>query len=48
MSAIKKQSKNSTFVVAGVIALVAISLFAYLMWYVEPEENLESQDSSGH
>ena len=28
-------------VIGGVIAAVAVSLFAYLMWYVAPEENIE-------
>ena len=46
MSAIKGQPnkiKNSSntkslFVVGGVIAISAVVLFAYLMWYVSPEE----------
>ena len=37
-----KNSKNSIFIVGGVIAIVAVALFAYLMWYVAPEENLET------
>ena len=46
MSAINRQSKkssgkNSLFIVGGVIALGAVLLFAYLMWYVAPEENIE-------
>ena len=36
-----KSNKNSTLIVCGVIAIVGIVLFAYLMWYVTPEENLE-------
>ena len=50
MSAIKRQpnaasgSSNvkSMAIVGGVIAIGAVLLFAYLMWYVAPEENLES------
>ena len=30
-----------TKVLVGVIAAVAISLFAYLMWYVSPDEIIE-------
>ena len=49
MSAIKRQpnaannSSNirSMAIVGGIIAVGAM-LFAYLMWYVAPEENLES------
>ena len=37
----KKSSKNSTFIIAGVIALGAGLLFAYLMFYTAPEENME-------
>ena len=37
----KKSGKNSTFIVAGVIALVAGLLFAYLMFYTSPEHNME-------
>jgi flagellar basal body-associated protein FliL len=37
----KKAGKNSTIIIGGVIALGALLLFAYLMWYVEPEENME-------
>ncbi|MDH3501968.1 MAG: hypothetical protein OEL69_05635 [Nitrosopumilus sp.] len=37
----KSSGKNSLFIVGGVIALGAIILFAYLMWYVAPEENIE-------
>ena len=50
MSAINRQpnktnnSSNikSLAIVGGVIAIGAVLLFAYLMWYVAPEENLES------
>ena len=49
MSAIKGQpnkansssSKKSLLVVSGVIAIVAVLLFAYLMWYVAPDEYIE-------
>jgi len=37
----KKSSKNTTFIVAGVIALVAVLLFAYLMFYTSPEHSME-------
>ena len=37
----KKSSKNSTFIIAGVIALGAGLLFAYLMFYTSPENNME-------
>ena len=48
MSAINRQpkksstSKNSLLIVGGVIAIVAVLLFAYLMWYVAPTENIET------
>ena len=32
---------NSTLIVSGVIAISAVLLFAYLMWYVAPQENIE-------
>ncbi len=46
MSAINRQpkknsGKNSTLIVSGVIALVAGLLFAYLMFYTAPQENME-------
>ena len=46
MSAINKQPKKTTItknslVIFGSIAIVSVLLFTYLMWYVEPEENLE-------
>lgn len=49
MSAIKGQpeksnsssSKKSLLVVGGVIAIGAVLLFAYLMWYVAPDEYME-------
>ena len=46
MSAIKKQpksatSKKSILTIGGIIAIVGLSLFAYLMWYVSPEESIE-------
>ena len=37
----KKSSKNFTFIISGVIAVVAVLLFAYLMFYTSPEENME-------
>lgn len=37
----KKAGKNSTIIIGGVITIGALLLFAYLMWYVEPEENME-------
>ncbi|MDH3656789.1 MAG: hypothetical protein OEM77_01445 [Nitrosopumilus sp.] len=37
----KKSGKNFTFIIAGVIAIVAGLLFAYLMFYTAPEENME-------
>lgn len=49
MSAINRQpnkvnsssSKKSLLIVGGVIAIAAVLLFAYLMWYVTPEEYTE-------
>lgn len=46
MSAINNQpkntsNKNSTFIIGGVIAIAAGLLFAYLMLYTAPEENIE-------
>ena len=44
MSAIKKSKKlniNTTLLVGGSIALGAVLLFAYLMWYVDPEHHME-------
>ena len=37
----KKSSKNTTFVIAGVIAIVVGLLFAYLMFYTAPVEEKE-------
>jgi len=37
----KKSSKNTTFVIAGVIAIGAGLLFAYLMFYTAPTETME-------
>ncbi len=50
MSAIKGQpskansssSKKSLLMVVGVIAIASVLLFAYLMWYVAPEEKVET------
>ena len=36
-----KSSKNSTFIIAGVIAIGAGLLFAYLMFYTAPAETME-------
>ena len=37
----KKTGKNTTFIIAGVIALGAGLLFAYLMFYTAPAEVME-------
>jgi len=37
----KKSGKNSTFIIAGVIAIGAVLLFAYLMFYTAPTETME-------
>ena len=37
----KKSDKNSTFIIAGVIAIGAGLLFAYLMFYTAPAETME-------
>jgi hypothetical protein len=37
----KKSSKNTTFVIAGIIAIGAVLLFAYLMFYTAPAETME-------
>jgi len=37
----KKSNKNTTFIIAGVIALGATLLFAYLMFYTAPVEKME-------
>lgn len=46
MSGINKQSrtssKNSLLIVGGIIAIASVLLFVYLMWYVSPEENIET------
>jgi len=47
MSAVNNQpkipsNKNSTFIVGGVIAIVAVLLFVYLMFYTAPEHNMET------
>ena len=46
MSAIKNKpkkdsGKKSLITVGGIIAIGAVLLFAYLMWYVAPEETME-------
>ena len=38
----KKANTRSLLIVGGIIAIVSILLFAYLMWYVAPEENIET------
>ncbi|MGY5150087.1 MAG: hypothetical protein ACW9W3_08480 [Candidatus Nitrosopumilus sp. bin_68KS] len=37
----KKSSKNTTFIIAGVIVLGAVLLFSYLMFYTSPEHTME-------
>ena len=37
----KKSGKNTTFIIAGVIAIGAVLLFAYLMFYTAPAETME-------
>ena len=43
ISAKPKNSSNTKnlIIVAGILAAMGISLFAYLMWYVSPAEVLE-------
>ncbi|MFB5606906.1 MAG: hypothetical protein ACE5RI_05290 [Candidatus Nitrosomaritimum yanchengensis] len=46
MSAVNNQSnstsdKKSIFIIGGVILIGALTLFAYLMWYVSPDEYIE-------
>ena len=46
MTAINRQPKkaksvNSILIIGGIIALVFVLLFSYLMWYVAPEESVE-------
>ena len=46
MSAVNNQSSNSSsrksiLVIGGVILIGALVLFAYLMWYVSPDEYME-------
>ena len=38
----KKSGKNTTLIIAGVIALGAGLLFAYLMFYTAPAEKMET------
>ncbi|MDH3340415.1 MAG: hypothetical protein OEL84_03910 [Nitrosopumilus sp.] len=38
---IKKSGKNTTFIIAGVIAIGAVLLFACLMFYTAPAETME-------
>ena len=37
----QKSRDYSLLKVGGIIAIVAVALFAYLMWYVAPVENVE-------
>jgi len=37
----KSSDKKSLFIISGIIAAIAVSLFAYLMWFTAPEENIE-------
>ena len=37
----KKSGKNSIFIIAGVITIGAVLLFAYLMFYTAPAETIE-------
>ena len=37
----KSSSINSTLLISGIIAAVALALFAYLMFYTAPEQNME-------
>ena len=37
----KKSGKNSTFIIGGIIAIVAGLLFAYLMFYTAPDASME-------
>ena len=34
-------NNKSMGIVGGIIAVIAVSLFVYLMWYVSPEEVME-------
>ncbi|MDH3488931.1 MAG: hypothetical protein OEL56_00625 [Nitrosopumilus sp.] len=38
MSTATKNNKKSILIVGGVIAVVAVSLFVYLMWYTSPDQ----------
>ena len=38
MSATTKSNTKSLIMVGGIIAIVAVSLFAYLMWYTSPDQ----------
>ena len=37
----KSSDKKSLITVGGIIAIGAVLLFAYLMWYVAPDETME-------
>ena len=38
MSTTTKSNAKSILIVGGVIAVVAVSLFVYLMWYTSPDQ----------
>ena len=38
----KSSNAKNIAIVAGILAAMGVSLFAYLMWYVAPEENIET------
>ena len=37
----KKSNNNPLLLICGIIGTAAVLLFAYLMWYVAPEESME-------
>ena len=37
----KSSDKKAVIIIGGIIAVIAVSLFAYLMWFTAPEENIE-------
>ncbi len=37
----KSSNAKQLAIIAGVLAVMGVSLFAYLMWYVSPDEVLE-------
>ena len=42
MSVGQKDNKKSIGIVAGILAAIGVSLFAYLMFYVGPAETMET------